>query len=133
MAWTYSGDPASSSKDAVRFYVGDTDESDQLVTDEEINFTILNEGGLITAAVVTCRAIAAKFSRQADKSVGDLRISISQKAEAYEKRAVSLETKAGSLAVPYAGGLLVSEKTSAESNTANVQPVFRRGMMNDGT
>ena len=32
--WTYSGNPAASDKDAVRFLVGDTNTSDQLVSDE---------------------------------------------------------------------------------------------------
>ncbi len=133
MAWSYSGNPASSDKDAVRFYTGDTDETDQLVTDEEINFTITNEGGAIMAAVAVCRAIAAKFSRQADKAIGDLRVSFSQKSEAYVKRAAGLELKGSGLAVPFAGGLTVADKETAENNTANVQPIFRRGVMTDGT
>jgi hypothetical protein len=32
MTWSYSGDPSSSSTDAVRFLVGDTDTNDQLIS-----------------------------------------------------------------------------------------------------
>ena len=33
MAWSYSGDPASSDKDAVRFWVQDTDSAVPLLSD----------------------------------------------------------------------------------------------------
>lgn len=132
MAWSYSGDPSTSDKDAVRFMVGDTNNADQLMQDEEINFAVAREGSALKAAVVIARAIAAKFSRQADKAVGDLRIDLSQKAKAYHALAAQLEQEAGILAVPYAGGLTVDEKAAAELDSSLVQPAFKRGMMGYG-
>ena len=38
MTWSYSGDPASSDRDAIRFYIGDTDTTLQLLQDEDIDF-----------------------------------------------------------------------------------------------
>ena len=133
MTWTYSGDPASSNKDAVRFLVGDTVETDKLVQDEEIDFALANEGGVTNAAVAICRAVAAKFSRQADKTVGKLSISLSQKAAAYHALADKIEQKASRLAIPYAGGLVVSERESLLTDTSAVQPIFRRGAMDCGS
>ena len=39
MTWTYSGDPATNARDAIRFLTGDTDTNDQLINDEEIAWT----------------------------------------------------------------------------------------------
>jgi hypothetical protein len=85
MAWTYSGDPASSVKDQVRFLVGDTDSTDQLLQDAEILYVITEAGSSVyQAAHDAAYAIASKFSRMAtSKSVGDLSLSYSDRAKAY--------------------------------------------------
>ena len=41
MSWNYSGNPADSPLDYYRFKIGDTDQYEQLMTDEEINYCIL--------------------------------------------------------------------------------------------
>lgn len=38
--WTYSGNPSSSLRDAVRFHLGDTNEADQLLADAELDYLI---------------------------------------------------------------------------------------------
>ena len=85
MTWSYSGNPASSEKDAVRFLIGDTDTTDQLLSDAEINYVIAESGGSIyQAAHDACYAIAGKFSRMASsKSVGDMSISYADRAQAF--------------------------------------------------
>jgi len=81
-------------KDKVRFYIGDTDTNDQLLQDEEINFLLTETSNILLAASHAAKALAAKFSRQADKTVGDLRISLSQKAQTYMALAADLEIRA---------------------------------------
>lgn len=85
MAWTYSGDPASSTRDAVRFLIGDTDSTDQLLQDAEITYVISESGGSVyQAAHDAAYAVASKFSRMAtSKSVGDLSLSYSDRAKAF--------------------------------------------------
>ena len=85
MAWSYSGNPADSEKDAVRFLIGDTDTDDQLLSDAEINYVIVESGGSIyQAAHDAAYAIAGKFSRMASsKSVGDMSISYADRAQAF--------------------------------------------------
>lgn len=85
MAWSYSGDPATSSKDAVRFLIFDTDTNDQLLQDAEINWCITQAGDSVyQAAHDAAYAIASKFSRMAtSKTVGDLSLSYSDRAKAY--------------------------------------------------
>jgi len=93
MTWSYNTSLATD-KDKVRFYIGDTDTNDQLLQDEEINFLLAEMSNVLLAAAHAAKAIAAKFSRQADKAVGDLRISLSQKARAYMSLAADLEKRA---------------------------------------
>jgi hypothetical protein len=128
MTWTYSGDPASSDLDQTRFLIGDTDTTDQLVNNEEVNWA-LSQFSVFVAAAELCDAIAAKFSRKVDKAVGDLKISFSKMSEQYAKKGKQLRNRGSFVGVSaYVGGISVSEKESVESNTDRVSPSFTRGM-----
>lgn len=65
MSFTYSGDPAASQLDAVRFALGDTIKEGALLQDEEINYLISRnetKSGLMAAAfrqAATCLGIRA--------------------------------------------------------------------------
>ena len=137
MTWTYSGDPATNARDAIRFLTGDTDTNDQLINDEEIAWTNNQVTGSDTATTalyeVSYRvmvAIASKFSRLADQSVGDLKVDMYQKATNAREQAKLLYAQAsreGNTPTPYAGGISVSDKEIDEDNSAIVQPYFSRG------
>jgi hypothetical protein len=88
MSWSYSGDPASSTRDLVRFLLRDTDSSDQLLTNEELDYLVATWGNGYEAARAGALVLASKFTRQADlsKSVGDLSISESYGGRANEYR-----------------------------------------------
>jgi hypothetical protein len=134
VSWSYSGNPASSDRDQVRFLIGDTNTNDQLVTNEEIDWA-LTEGGPYTAAAISARAISALFARRADFEVSkDLKVSFSKQAEAYAKLAVTLETKASTVSpTPYAGGISVDDKDTQEADTDRVKPSFKRSDFMDAT
>jgi len=131
MSWTYSGDPSSNDRDQVRFLIGDTLTADQLLSDEEIAWA-LTQGSVYNASAISARAIAATFSRMADKTVDDLSIKYSQKSKQYADLAVSLESKDShkSLGV-YGGGISVADKESNEQNTDRVSPSFKKGMTDE--
>jgi len=130
MVWSYSGDPAANPKDAVRFYLGDTDPDDPQLQDEEILFLVQKfAGNVYLAAADAARGLAGKYSPRADKAVGDLRLSFSQQAQHYWELAKRLQTEAGKRAVPYAGGISKSDKKTQEEDTDRVRPAFKRGMM----
>ena len=78
MAWTYSGNPGSSSLDLVRFLIQDTDSTDQLLSNEEIDYLIGAYGDPYSAAIASVTSLIAKASRtqSESKSVADLSISI---------------------------------------------------------
>ena len=96
MTWTYTADPSSSQKDAVRYFIGDVNPDDPLVQDEEIYFNLQEVNGEIyRAASNTCYNLAAKFTGEAQstsKSVGGLSLSKSfgDKAQRYERLAKDL-------------------------------------------
>lgn len=141
MTWTYSGDPATNARDSIRFLTGDTDTNDQLINDEEIawvNNQVTGSDSATTAlyevAYRVMLAIASKFSRLADQSVGELSVSMSQKAEAAREQAAQLKVLAlreGSVPTPYLGGMSVSDKEIDDENSDMVRPSFRRGQFID--
>ena len=95
MTWSYSGNPSSSSTDKVRFLCGDTDTTNQQVSNEEIAFLLSewNNNAYLSASFA-CDAISGKYSAKSDssRSVGDLSISIQYGAQAkiFMERAASL-------------------------------------------
>ena len=141
MTWTYSGDPATNARDSIRFLSGDTDTNDQLLNDEEIAWVNNQLTGsdtattaLYNAAYRCCLLIASKFSRLADQAVGDMRVSMSQKAKAYREQADSmllLAGREGSVPTPYAGGITISDKEIDWDNSDLVRAGFRKGQFGD--
>jgi hypothetical protein len=127
MTWTYGGDPSANDRDAVRYLIGDTNTAKQQLSDEEIAFSLAEEGGKYRAAAAACRAIAAKYGRMVDKAVGDLRLSYSQLQKQYLDLAEKLDTKSSAgTAIPYQGGQTVSDKNVDDLDTDRVQPAFKR-------
>ena len=113
MTWTYSGDPSNSTVDEVRFLIGDTDTSDQLLSDEEITYLIsvhVDQGASYSnylAASASCKAIAASLAKKIDKTVGSLSLSLSQKFDHYNQLAEQLATTSVGLrkfGIPVLGG-----------------------------
>ena len=137
MSWTYGGDPAANARDAIRFLIGDTDTTDQLLTDEEIAWVNTESSGTSTgttalydAAYRCCLTIASKLAREADKQIGDLSVSMSQRAKAYREQAASLKElsgREGGVPIPYAGGITISDKEIDEENSDLFRSWFSSG------
>ena len=135
MTFTYAGDPGASALASIRFLMGDTDTLDQLLSDEEINWVNLEVAGsaastdAVYASAVRCLlAVASKFSRLADQSIGDYKVSLSQKAEAARAQAAvmskELVAREGGTPVPYAGGISIDDKDIDRENPDRVDPAF---------
>ena len=137
MTWTYSGDPAANARDAIRFLIGDTDTDDQLLSDEEIAWVNTEASGTATgttalydAGARCCLAIASKLAREADKSIGDLSVSLSQRAGAYREQAAHLKGlsgREGGVPVPYAGGITITDKDIDQDNSDIYRSWFASG------
>lgn len=137
MSWSYNTSLATD-KDTVRFLIGDTDTTDQQLSDEEINGLLTLTGSTMAAAIRAARGLAAKYSRRADKWVGDLKILASQKAKAYLALAEELENGGSSLSGtrthqrPFAGGISVAGKEALEDDDDWPRTSFQRGMHDNG-
>lgn len=107
MTWTYSGLPGTSELDETRFYIQDTDESFQLLQDEELNFLLTTYmptyGHPFAIAAMACEILAARFARDVDTSADGVSVSMGQLQQRYNDLAQSLrdqfkEVGSGSLA-----------------------------------
>lgn len=130
MTWTYTGDPSANNRDEVRFLIGDNDNTNQLVSDEEIAYAIANEATNKLAAIRIVRSLAGKYATKVDKTVGDLKISYSQMTKHFKELAVFLEESDASLyaPIPYAGGISISDKETDRSDSDRSSPMFTKGM-----
>lgn len=131
MSFSYSGDPAESTLDAIRFYSQDVDSSDPLITNEEIEFIIsswshVSDNALFLAAVV-CDAISSKFAREISFSADGVSVGASELQEKYERLADSLRaqhTAQEISGIPSAGGMIAGEEFDP-----SVEPlVWAKGM-----
>jgi hypothetical protein len=132
--WTYSGDPRDSDRDAVRFLIGDTNESDQLVSDEEIAYMLLSMS-VYRAAALAATGISKAFAGKASsKTVGSLSLKngFEKKADSYKDLAARLDGMAnkGALTsfVAYAGGISSADKQANEYDSDWEKPSFYRGI-----
>lgn len=125
----YTNDPRNSPTDRVRFIVGDTDNTDLVLSNEEIEYLLDTYNSPRRAAVYACEAIMAFYARQVDSEIDQIRIIASDRFDHYSKLSLRLRREAGLLmAVPYAGGILKLEREQDRKNKALVQPIFTTGM-----
>jgi hypothetical protein len=125
--WSYSGDPADSTLDQVRFISGFTDNDDQRIMDREITWLLTENGSdPYRAAVKALSFVSAKVASLADKEVGDLKITLSQQAKGYREAAKAVEKEQKNIALlrlaPYAGGISIADKDLTRADTDFPQP-----------
>lgn len=125
--WEYTGNPATNNRDRCRWYLGDTDAEDPLVSDEEIAAALTDEGSNVRRAAAQCAEhLAAYFSREADKSYDDYRVSLSQRASSFLTLSNRLRDRStiSLVAAPWAGGISQSDKESRAADTDRELPAF---------
>jgi len=119
---TYSGDPATSPVDLIRFLIQDTNAT-PLLTDAELIYTIGQWKNMYMAAAEAASVIGTRYSGFSDKTVGPLRVRYTDLAKRYFDLAKDLKTRA-------------SLNTGAVAITTQVPdrgPTFvRDGMINYG-
>jgi|TARA_B110000908_G_scaffold131331_1_gene154558 hypothetical protein len=140
MAWSY--DPtdldtttASGRLNTVRLLVGDTDTVDQQVQNEEITFSLSENGNNIYyAAAWSARNISSKYSRKVNTSLdGALKADYSDLAKQYRTLADDLEyqgkTNGSGSSVGIgvlAGGITKTGIETVRENTDRIEGSFRR-------
>lgn len=125
---TYGNDPANSPLDKVRFLVGDTDCPTAFLSDQEIEYLLVDEGGPDFAAPCAANAIAAKVARRVTQNAGGVSQSLSDLFTHFNTLAKKLLAKANASNLTiYAGGLSVTEKKLDRQDQDLIQPYFERG------
>lgn len=133
MAFTYSEDPASSSRDAVRFLLNDTVEASASFNDAEINWMATQDPNPYRAAATGARRKAAELNDGvASKTVGALTLTYSERATKWLDLAKALEQQAklgkGGGFAAYSGGISKTDKEQEASETDWDKPWFYREM-----
>jgi hypothetical protein len=132
MAWSYD-DSLSTTRDEVRFRVGDTNTAAQLLSNGTINAILVDNGDDVgTAAIACCRAIIAKLARDTDRSNVGMSSTRSQQIEHYRTLLKELKSESRNLSAPSFGGQSVSDKTTIESDTDYTPGPFARGRDDNG-
>ena len=135
MTWTYSGDPSSSDKDAVRFLIGDTDSTDPIMQDEEIVWLLSQHGTPSKAAYHAALSAAGKYARLVSQEAGRIKVKAESKFEQYRALSEQLreDMKTGfslkKLQI-YAGGISISDMQTRNSNADKVPNPFSVGQDN---
>jgi hypothetical protein len=130
MAWTFGNNPAVSVLDSVRLSIGDIDTTDQLITDEAINWSLsVSSNNALRAGAFCCKMIAAFFARQVNSSIDTYNIQASQKYSQYLAMATILEEQAkkqgaNAFGIPYVGGISVDEINTVRMDDARLRSMF---------
>lgn len=136
MAWSYDTTDldtttASGRLNTVRLLLGDTDDLDQQVQNEEILFALSQSGDSVYfAAAWLARTVASQYARKVNMQLdGALSADYSDLAKQYVSLAETLEyqgKKAGAVIGVVAGGLTKSEINAVRTNTDRIEGSFRR-------
>jgi len=126
MTCSYSGDPADSDKDAVRFLIGDTDCANNSVEDEEILWVLTQEANVyMAAACLLDTAVNSVTGSLTSKKVGDLALSFG--ISETRARIKSLQAKGRSrYEVPSMPAQFRDEKRVLREDSDLVEPFFTR-------
>ena len=130
MTWTYSGNPATSDRDKVRFLVFDTDTNEQLINNEEIDWLLSEQSNIYLAAANAAEAIAAKFAKDITRNAVGLSATVGNRARFYLDLADKLRDQVGTTnqrGDVFAGGLTISGKDALDNDSDAVQPAFKIG------
>jgi ABC-type Na+ transport system ATPase subunit NatA len=130
--WLYTAKPSVRNIDKVRLLIGDTDSNDQLLTDDEVSWFLEVHGTINRSASEAARAIAAKFARLMNRSIGGLSADFSAKYRQYIELADNLlQREETSPVSPYLSGYKISEKKSVEDDIDREPTFSRKGIMDN--
>ena len=128
MAFTWTGDPANSTLEAIRWYIDDTASSNAKFQDAEINYAYDTEYSVLGAAALLCEKLAAKYAGEANRSLGPMSISLSNLSSQYEKKAQMFRRRKSAYATPYAANISSTDEETWENDSDVNQPVFDKDM-----
>lgn len=120
MTWGYSGDPTTDTLNEYRFYIGDTVESDPILSDEEINFILAKNVTHNYRMFRLFEMAATVLSRQIKRSLGPQSEDPTKRVEYYQAQYERYKKAAEGLISYPTLGTLSSDKYFTEGMHDNV-------------
>lgn len=130
MTFSYDESALSTELNRVRLELGDTDEDDVLLQDEEIVQIQSEQSSFYRRVATCCGLICAKLARSVDYRLSLLSESASRKYERYKELEKKFALYAGT-EYPWVGSIKKDLKQDVEDNVDLVKPKFKRGMMDN--
>lgn len=93
MTWTYSSVDLLTDLAKVRREIGDTNEDDQFLQDEEIALALTDEGSVLLAAARAADWLARSFARDFDFEADGTKVFKAARAKAYRELAAELRSR----------------------------------------
>ena len=131
MAFTWTGDPAASDIEAVRWEIYDTVEASAKFQDAEIQYAIDQEYTIYNAAARLCEQLQVRYTDAASRTMGPLKVDMGDLAKTYAEKAKALRKRAVVYGKPYAGGESKAKEELFEADSNLKQPIFSKGMMDN--
>lgn len=78
----------------MRFLIGDTNDTDQQLQDEEVEWLLTQHSNVYFAGALGAERIASRYARATSKSVGGLSISYGERQTHYSNLAAALRAEA---------------------------------------
>lgn len=131
MSWTYSGNPAASNRDFVRFLTGQTSSDDAVImNDEELSFLLVQRPNPYFAAAMAAERLAVRYGNTVrSKTVGDLTLNYGERETHYRTLSGELRRQGMTQNIrPFVGGSSISDVDARKEDTDRVQGAFSVGM-----
>jgi hypothetical protein len=94
MSWNYSGNPASSPKDELRFIIGDTNQAEPIMQDEELDYLIAEYGANRNLLLYnTFVRTATLFARDIKRSLGPQSEDPTERLKFFKEQANAYKSK----------------------------------------
>jgi hypothetical protein len=131
MAFTWTGDPSASTIEKIRWEIHDIDSGTAKFQDAEIEYAYEIEGSILGAAARLCEVLQVRYSDASSRTMGPLRVDMSNMANLFANKAKDLRKKIMGKAQPYVGGYDVTKEETFEDDSNLIQPSFEKGMMDN--
>jgi hypothetical protein len=126
VSFSYSGDPSSSARDAVRFSIGDTADVGHVFEDAEIDYLLSGQPDVTLVSIDLCKKAIAHFAQLCTMSAGATSVQYRERGDNY--RALQAELRKQLSPAPYAGGISIADKSGQDMDNDWSKTIFRRDM-----
>lgn len=130
MSFSYDETKLSVELNKIRLWLGDTDEDDSLLQDEEIAYVQSDSTSFLRRVAACCRLICAKLSKRVDYKLSLLSEKASVLYDRYKSMAERFEGMS-SQTFPWSSSIRVSDHDGVEDDESLVKPKFKKGIMDN--